>query len=105
MTFPAVCVFLCVINVHVEQYICIYVKAYNADFLFTCSTHVMFGCFALLCFLKKMLMQLRVLGNETHLDRMLVSQVYYCMSGNDYFGWKGVEGGTQREVRENWNSC
>lgn len=27
--------------------------------------------------------------NETHLDQMLVSQVYRCMSGNDYFAKKG----------------
>ena len=30
-----------------------------------------------------------VLVNETHLDWMFVSQVYQCMSGNDYFGKKG----------------
>lgn len=26
--------------------------------------------------------------NETHLDQMLVSQVYWCMPGNDYIGKK-----------------
>lgn len=29
--------------------------------------------------------------NETHLDQMLVSQVYRGMSGSDYFAKKGGE--------------
>lgn len=48
-------------------------------------------------------MQVRVFVNETHLDQMLVSQVYQRMSGNDYFGKKG--GKEVHSRRENWNSC
>lgn len=33
--------------------------------------------------------QVRVFVNETHLEQMLVSQVYRCTSGSDYFGKKG----------------
>lgn len=56
-------------------------------------------------FQRKLKIRVHVFVNETHLDQMLVSQVYRCMSGNDYFAKKGGEGSTQREVEENWNSC
>lgn len=36
-----------------------------------------------------MQIRVRVFVNETHLEQMLVSQVYRCMSGSDYFGKKG----------------
>lgn len=38
---------------------------------------------------EEMQKQVRVFVNETHLEQMLVSQVYRCTSGSDYFGKKG----------------
>lgn len=40
-------------------------------------------------FKKKIQIRRLVFVNETHLEQILLSQVYWCVSGNDYFGKRG----------------